>query len=280
VLARFLDPDLFEDAAPCRHWRAPRRCCGGCWRRSASRRPPGACRWPSPMPICAQCRLEGPDRGGRAADAGRGIVAQSPAWLFTRAGAGGLGRGLGPGRGGAAARRGLDRGRCRCGRRRPAPCLGTNGADGARNRAGQALCRAPAAPCADRKRRGAGLPAGLLSEGFEEAADPACRPMTRRRRFLSRSRWDRLRPQTAPVPGGAGRGGARGVHGRPESGQAAAAVRASGLEPCSPRSPRLDAGAAGDLRGVSEGIATLRGAGLEDIARRTALQLLLLDRRG
>ncbi len=39
-------------------------------------------------------------------------------------------------------------------------------------------------------------------------------------------------------------------------------------------------GARGDLRDVSEGLRTLRGAGLEDVARRSALQLLLLERRG
>ena len=39
-------------------------------------------------------------------------------------------------------------------------------------------------------------------------------------------------------------------------------------------------GTAGDLRGVTDGLSTLRRIGLEDVARRTALQLMLLDRRG
>ncbi len=39
-------------------------------------------------------------------------------------------------------------------------------------------------------------------------------------------------------------------------------------------------GVEGDLRGVTEGLALLRRAGLEDMARRTALELMLLDRRG
>ncbi|WP_238381047.1 hypothetical protein [Alkalilacustris brevis] len=43
---------------------------------------------------------------------------------------------------------------------------------------------------------------------------------------------------------------------------------------------RLHDGAAGDLRGVAEGLAVLVRAGLEDHARRAALQLVLLDRRG
>jgi hypothetical protein len=36
----------------------------------------------------------------------------------------------------------------------------------------------------------------------------------------------------------------------------------------------------GDLRGLAEGLALLRALGLEDVARRTALELLLLERRG
>lgn len=43
---------------------------------------------------------------------------------------------------------------------------------------------------------------------------------------------------------------------------------------------RLQDGAAGDLHGVAEGLAVLVRAGLADQARRVALQLLLLDRRG
>jgi hypothetical protein len=39
-------------------------------------------------------------------------------------------------------------------------------------------------------------------------------------------------------------------------------------------------GEAGDLRAVTEGLSALRQVGLEDVARRTALQMLLLDRRG
>ncbi|MES2667556.1 MAG: hypothetical protein V4712_15795 [Pseudomonadota bacterium] len=39
-------------------------------------------------------------------------------------------------------------------------------------------------------------------------------------------------------------------------------------------------GAQGDLRGVTEGLSLLREAGLEDVARRTALELMILERRG
>ena len=42
----------------------------------------------------------------------------------------------------------------------------------------------------------------------------------------------------------------------------------------------LRQGEAGDLRAVTEGLSALRQLGLEDVARRTALQMLLLDRRG
>lgn len=43
---------------------------------------------------------------------------------------------------------------------------------------------------------------------------------------------------------------------------------------------RIGRGVQGDLRGVTEGLALLRRVGLEDVARRTALELLLLERRG
>lgn len=43
---------------------------------------------------------------------------------------------------------------------------------------------------------------------------------------------------------------------------------------------RIATGVQGDLRGVTEGLALLRKAGMEDVARRTALQLMLLERRG
>lgn len=43
---------------------------------------------------------------------------------------------------------------------------------------------------------------------------------------------------------------------------------------------RIARGVQGDLRGVTEGLSTLRHVGLEDLARRTALQLMLLERRG
>ena len=43
---------------------------------------------------------------------------------------------------------------------------------------------------------------------------------------------------------------------------------------------RIVRGVQGDLRGVTEGLALLRAAGMEDVARRTALELMLLERRG
>lgn len=42
----------------------------------------------------------------------------------------------------------------------------------------------------------------------------------------------------------------------------------------------VDRGVRGDPRGVAEGLSLLRRLGLEDVARRTALELLLLERRG
>jgi hypothetical protein len=43
---------------------------------------------------------------------------------------------------------------------------------------------------------------------------------------------------------------------------------------------RVANGVQGDLRGVTEGLSVLRRVGLEDVARRTALELMLLERRG
>lgn len=43
---------------------------------------------------------------------------------------------------------------------------------------------------------------------------------------------------------------------------------------------RVRGGVRGDMRGVTEGLSLLRKAGFEDVVRRTALQLLLLERRG
>ena len=43
---------------------------------------------------------------------------------------------------------------------------------------------------------------------------------------------------------------------------------------------RIAQGVQGDLRGVTEGLSILRQLGLEDAARRTALELMLLERRG
>lgn len=43
---------------------------------------------------------------------------------------------------------------------------------------------------------------------------------------------------------------------------------------------RINGGLQGDLKEVTDGLALLRSVGLEDVARRTALQLMLLERRG
>ena len=42
----------------------------------------------------------------------------------------------------------------------------------------------------------------------------------------------------------------------------------------------LRQGEAGDLHAVTEGLSVLHQLGMQDVARRTALQLILLDRRG
>ena len=43
---------------------------------------------------------------------------------------------------------------------------------------------------------------------------------------------------------------------------------------------QISRGVTGELRGVTDGLSLLRHVGLEDVARRTALQLMLLERRG
>ena len=43
---------------------------------------------------------------------------------------------------------------------------------------------------------------------------------------------------------------------------------------------KINRGTSGDLPQVTAGLATLRKLGLEDVARRTALELMLLERRG
>jgi hypothetical protein len=43
---------------------------------------------------------------------------------------------------------------------------------------------------------------------------------------------------------------------------------------------QIERGVGGDLNGVTEGLVLLRHVGLEDVARRTALELLILERRG
>ena len=52
--------------------------------------------------------------------------------------------------------------------------------------------------------------------------------------------------------------------------------------PGPPRRPLLSPNrrGQGDLRGVTQGLSLLRRVGLEDVARRTALELMLLERRG
>ena len=43
---------------------------------------------------------------------------------------------------------------------------------------------------------------------------------------------------------------------------------------------RIEQGLGGELVKVTEGLSALRKLGLEDIARRTAIELMLLERRG
>ena len=119
---------------------------------------------------------------------------------------------------------------------------------------------------------------GLLSTDYRSAA-PAPLPLSRRDAFLQ----------------GLTRGDLRGID-PPDS--LARAIALAFLTPAIP--PEIQSlleenrtgeailtamehighGTAGDLRGVTDGLSTLRRIGLEDVARRTALQLLLLDRRG
>jgi hypothetical protein len=121
---------------------------------------------------------------------------------------------------------------------------------------------------------------GLLTADFAQVAERR-KPADAQEAFLKALALDRP-TDAAPVPGGALAEAIRdGLDGTVPEGPASrllqdgrpgdAVLAAIG---------RLGDGAAGDLRALSEGLAVLRAAGLEDFARRTALQMLLLDRRG
>ncbi|MEO8242317.1 MAG: hypothetical protein ABI832_08380 [bacterium] len=92
---------------------------------------------------------------------------------------------------------------------------------------------------------------------------------------------------------------ARGdLHGQPAPDVVAAAISSAFTDPVIPSDfqamldqnrigevillamSRIEHGTSGDMRGVTEGLSVLRHIGLEDAARRTALELMLLDRRG
>jgi len=117
----------------------------------------------------------------------------------------------------------------------------------------------------------------LLSSDYERAAR-ARRPETGDERLLNAiARGD---PGGVPAPGPLAaaildgfRANAAPARFAPmiETRLGEAILRAVGL---------LGEGAAGDVDGLSDALALLRAVGLEDVARRAALQMLILDRRG
>lgn len=117
--------------------------------------------------------------------------------------------------------------------------------------------------------------AGLLSEDFEAVADRRD-PGDSSERFLVALALGNLEPRT-PAPGTMGEAVRDGftapLRARDNDDEAQGMTVMGAIA-------SLEAGAAGDMRGVTDGIAALRETGLDRIARRAALELMLLDRRG
>lgn len=120
---------------------------------------------------------------------------------------------------------------------------------------------------------------GLLSESYEAVAS-AHRPADAEETFLQG--LARGQPGGLPTPSSLGRAIAAAFAEPAPVPQdlAALASRQRLGEAVLAAIQRVTDGTMGDLRGVTEGLALFRSVGLEDVARRTALQLLLLERRG
>lgn len=126
---------------------------------------------------------------------------------------------------------------------------------------------------------------GLLSEDYELAAlaleGTATPPRLRRLAAIARG----LPPDAARIGGGDAEAAVLGAFAAPDPTaqtlpETLAARLAEGRLGEELLRALIRIGASGDPRMLAEGLALLRHVGLEDIARRTALQALLLERRG
>lgn len=119
---------------------------------------------------------------------------------------------------------------------------------------------------------------GLLSPFYERFA--ADRKTTDRRElFLKGLATGTVEALTAPD--GMGRAIAPAFRSAPMSPEAALLLEQGRLgEALLLAVDQITRGVTGELRGVTDGLALLRLVGLEDVARRTALELMLLERRG
>jgi hypothetical protein len=124
------------------------------------------------------------------------------------------------------------------------------------------------------------LEVALLADGYETAARDHP-PRSEREAFLVALADGR--PETAPPSDPMAAAIAEGFAAGPDAlpGPISAALSEGRLgEAVLAALDRLARAAHGDLRGVVVGIATLRALGLEDTARRAALQMMVLERRG
>lgn len=119
---------------------------------------------------------------------------------------------------------------------------------------------------------------GLLSPAYAEVA-AAHAGATGRRAFLVGLAKGDLTGTTAPDT--LGRAVAQGFADQPLPDDLAQLMAENRLgEAILAAIEDIETGLQGDVRNVTEGLALLRAAGLEGVARRTALELMLLERRG
>ena len=118
----------------------------------------------------------------------------------------------------------------------------------------------------------------LLSSGYEAAAK-AHQPHDDADAFLKGLATGDLK--SVPPQDAIGRAIVAAFSGLPPSPEAAQLLEANRLgEALLLAIDQISDGVQGDLRNVTEGLTLLRHVGLEDVARRTALELMLLERRG
>jgi hypothetical protein len=282
LLARFLEVEGHYEAEPFAPGALPAQLSPLAWRMLEAIGRAGGDAWPAgglcPCRSARHDRLARADRGGRAAGAHRRAGAEPAAGPLYRARGGGLGRDVGPGARGAAAGRRADPARCRGGGRGAGVAWERMAGGRAGAGAGGALRRGVARPAAGGRRADVARSIGYLSDDYEAVAldEAGTGPRLRRLAAVARglppdpgmpaTRW---RPPW-PRPSGTGADAAEDAPDRLAEGSGGRG--AAGADP--------DRRLGSDPRMLAEGLALLRHLGFEDIARRAALQALMLDRRG